>query len=169
MNNNNNNNNAVTSFIGPDPYISQEITGGVWLSTAPPPLQDNDGRNVGLLTGGGQGGITITLHADVMLQSDEETYNDDDDDVSDRQPSSTTPNNYEFKGRFRPLLDQPVMVLEFDFTSQDTIPPVTGRTAATTIVPTKDGICHGILFWWELDLWDNNDDDGEENNDSSYY
>ena len=168
--------NAVSAFIGPDPYVVQKVSGGVWLSTTPPPpppLQDDDGRNVVLLSGGG-GGITIPLHADAMLQSNE-THNDDDN-VTNRQTSSslTKPptNDSEFKGIIRPLLDKPVMVLDFDFTSQDSIPSITGRTVSTTFIPTEDGICHGILYWWELDLWDNTDDDGDvddEKNDSSCY
>jgi hypothetical protein len=155
-------NNAVTSFIGTDPCIFGEVSSGVWLSTTPPPLQDDDGRNVVLLTGGG--GITIILHADVMLQSNE-MYNDNDNDAS----CQTKPaNDNDLKGRLRPLLDKPIMVLDFDFTSHDTIPPITGRSIATTIVPTVDGICHGILFWWELDLWDNDDNDEKKNVSSCY-
>lgn len=50
-------------------------------------------------------------------------------------------------------LSEPTVVLEFDF-SKELIPGPEGRCCTTSIIPTASGTAHGILFWWELDLWD---------------
>lgn len=60
------------------------------------------------------------------------------------------------------LLTEPVQVLDFDFTSPDKIPSsdnndqdvVNERAKTITCIPTSSGLAHGILFWWELDLWE---------------
>ena len=52
----------------------------------------------------------------------------------------------------------------FDFASgSDAVPPPAGRSVITRFVPTDDGVCHGVMFWWELDLRDA--EDGEEGGD----
>lgn len=50
-------------------------------------------------------------------------------------------------------LSQPTLVMEFDFTSKDSIPAPTGRTVNVEVEAIKSGTAHGVLFWWELDLW----------------
>lgn len=51
-------------------------------------------------------------------------------------------------------LCEPVEVLSFDFSSPDVIPDEDGRSQTISFVPTRTGTAHGVLFWWELDLWD---------------
>ena len=50
-------------------------------------------------------------------------------------------------------LSQPTLVMEFDFSSKDSIPAPTGRTMNVEVEAIKSGTAHGVLFWWELDLW----------------
>jgi type III protein arginine methyltransferase len=51
-------------------------------------------------------------------------------------------------------LCEPTLVMDFDFTSPDCIPGPEGRTRTTLIHPMRSGRAHGLLFWWELDLWE---------------
>jgi predicted RNA methylase len=51
-------------------------------------------------------------------------------------------------------LCEPTLVMDFDFTSPDCIPGPEGRTRTTLIHPTHSGKAQGLLFWWELDLWE---------------
>jgi len=138
--------NGVTSFL-PELHAFKNASGGVCMSTTAQSIlneetkdlsQPND--NKGILLGSSEtddkcshDGILIPLHANAML---DESYN----------------NDKEYRG-IRPLSD-PTMVLDFDFTSLDALPPSTGRSVSTTIIPTTDGICHGVMFWWQLDLGD---------------
>jgi len=136
--------NAATAFLGPE-LQTFKASGGVWMSTTAQSTLDEEIKgtsqpNKGILLGSSeaegkssQDGINIPLHANAMLV---ENYN----------------NDKEYRG-IRPLSD-PTMVLNFDFTSLDTLPPSTGRSVSKTIIPTTNGICHGVLFWWQLDLGD---------------
>ncbi|KAL3808123.1 hypothetical protein ACHAXA_004977 [Cyclostephanos tholiformis] len=95
-------------------------------------------------------GITVPLHADAML------------DGRYRDPSANlTSDDYRVVDDFRGMrpLAEPAMVLDFDFSSgANALPPPTGRSTSTWVNPTVDGACHGVLFWWELDLRDGDDD-----------
>jgi len=53
------------------------------------------------------------------------------------------------------LLSDPCQVLDFDFTKQDNIPTESGRCIEQHMMATRSGVAHGVLFWWELDLFDN--------------
>jgi protein arginine N-methyltransferase 7 len=85
----------------------------------------SDGRRV--LLGGDEAGqgIIVPLHAESLFSGD---------------PAAR-------------VLTAPIMVMEFSF-SNDLIPGPEGRSRTTRLVPTASGIVHGVLFWWELDLWD---------------
>jgi predicted RNA methylase len=52
-------------------------------------------------------------------------------------------------------LCDPLEVLDFDFTQKENIPGSEGRSFAKGFVPTASGRAEGVLFWWELDLYDN--------------
>ena len=52
------------------------------------------------------------------------------------------------------VLTDPVIALEFDFSSAKTIPPPEGGSKSISITPSSSGVAHGVLFWWELDLWE---------------
>ncbi|KAL7532981.1 hypothetical protein ACHAXR_007657 [Thalassiosira sp. AJA248-18] len=153
--------NAATAFFGPDLHAFQKASGGVWLSASAPSVLKGDEsaphhnqlNNDGILLGSQccentnkdrlEEGITVPLHANAMLKNCHDN-------------SSTT--NDDFRA-IRPLTN-PTMVLDFDFASGlDALPPPTGRTIATNdVIPTTDGVCDGVLFWWELDLWDGDRD-----------
>ena len=152
--------NAATAFLGPELRAFHEASGGVWMSTTSQPspslnetekeITDHDNVDSGGILLGGQSfeGVTVPLHADAMLDDN-------------HREKSTHPASVKGFGDFRGLLPltDPTMVLDFDFASGlDAIPPPTGRSVTTTAVPTVDGTCHGVLFWWELDLWDGDKD-----------
>jgi predicted RNA methylase len=49
-------------------------------------------------------------------------------------------------------LSDPVMVMDFDFTSAAAMPGPEGRARSHSIVPTAAGRAQAVLFWWQLDL-----------------
>lgn len=51
-------------------------------------------------------------------------------------------------------LSEPTRVMDFDFTSPDKIPGPEGRSRTTSIQPTRSGVAHGLLVFWELDIWE---------------
>ena len=52
------------------------------------------------------------------------------------------------------FLSEPALVLEFDFTSKESIPPKNGRSVTKELTAINTGYAHAILFWWEIDLFD---------------
>lgn len=77
-------------------------------------------------------GILVPVHAEALFQS---KFTNDSEDWSVHS------------------LSDPTMVLDFDF-ARGKIPGPQGRRCTTSIVPTASGIAHGIIFWWELDLFE---------------
>lgn len=94
------------------------------------------------LIGGDGVGIRLPFHADVLLE-----------DTSPEFLLGKCPVDETIAGQIRTLSD-PHLVLEFDFTSKDSIPLSSGREVALTVLATNSGVANGILFWWELDLWE---------------
>lgn len=142
--------NAATAFLGPDLHEFYKASGGVWLSTtASSSASASLGTNTGgeTLLGSAHDGVTISLHANAMLQSN---YRDNSgNDISGTRFG-------EHRG-IRPLT-APVEVLDFTFSDgYDALPPAAGRCTVTDVTPIVDGTCHGVIFWWELDLWDDDD------------
>jgi len=52
------------------------------------------------------------------------------------------------------FLSQPIVALDFDFTSLAHIPTSLGRNIRNSFTASHTGIAHGILYWWECDLYD---------------
>jgi type III protein arginine methyltransferase len=52
------------------------------------------------------------------------------------------------------FLSDPILALEFDFTSSSRLPPKTGRSLTIKSTAIKSGTAHGVYFWWELNLYD---------------
>ena len=52
-------------------------------------------------------------------------------------------------------LCHPITVMEFDVTSLDKIPSSEGRCLCQNVLCTQTGIANGVVFWWELDLFEN--------------
>ena len=52
------------------------------------------------------------------------------------------------------VLSKSTMVMDFNFTSRDSIPGTEGRSRRHCVSIQESGTAHGVLFWWELDLWD---------------
>ena len=52
------------------------------------------------------------------------------------------------------ILSDPVLVLEFDFSKGDKIPSSQGGETYSSIDIHTSGSVHGVIFWWELDLFD---------------
>lgn len=50
------------------------------------------------------------------------------------------------------LLTDPAEAMAIDF-SREKIPGPEGQRQITSLMPTASGVAHGVLFWWELDLW----------------
>ena len=53
------------------------------------------------------------------------------------------------------VLSDPIEVLDVDVTHPTTIPSCQGQENKITILPTETGLVDGVLFWWELDLYEN--------------
>ncbi len=132
--------NAATAFLGPDLHAFHKASGGVWLSTiassSSSSSSDSNARSSALLNPK-HDGVTIPLHANAMPHKKRTRFG-------------------EQRG-VRPLT-APVEVLDFVFCDgKDALPPPSGRRTIKDVTPNSDGHCHGVLFWWELDLWDDND------------
>jgi protein arginine N-methyltransferase 7 len=87
-----------------------------------------------VMIGGAHGEIIVPLHcAKLFAPNGKENLNDES-----------------FYAR---SLCEPIEVLSFSFLS-DGLPDASGRCQTTSFIPSKSGVAHGVLFWWELDLWD---------------
>lgn len=51
------------------------------------------------------------------------------------------------------VLTEPVEAMDISF-SKEAIPGPEGQSRTTSIEPIASGVAHGVLFWWELDLYD---------------
>ena len=157
--------NGATVFYGPELKSFQRASGGVWLATAP----EKDGVLLGTKSEISQsttaGGIHIPLHANAVFEHQDKLHSSLIDPLQGYDGYSINPdavskgtndkankhNSMPFIG-VRALTD-PTIVLAFDFSSGlNSFPPQEGRLVTTSIVPNADGIVHGVLFWWELDL-----------------
>lgn len=56
--------------------------------------------------------------------------------------------------KLAPLTD-PIHILDLDFSSLNTIPGPKGERKQFSVTATASGVVHGILVWWELNLWEN--------------
>ncbi len=113
----------------------------------------DDGQGSSLLLGGNGGrgqnkGVRVPIHAEAFF------------DCADADANSL---NYQSpEEEVCPLerldrvtaLSESTLVLEFDFTCKDAIPSSSGRTVEKGLTAIKSGVAHGVIFWWELDLWD---------------
>eukprot|EP00957_Ditylum_brightwellii_P164710 12540699-Ditylum_brightwellii.AAC.1 len=111
-------------------------------------------------------GIRVPLHAEKMFapHCSREKIEDKNNNKNNGNGKNKINNGNSGDAR---ILSNPTLVLEFDFTSSSSIPPPQGRTISNIITPTSSGIAHGVLFWWELDLSDN--DNNEVKTSKRYY
>mmetsp|Transcript_5654 Transcript_5654/g.10723 ORF Transcript_5654/g.10723 Transcript_5654/m.10723 type:complete len:780 (+) Transcript_5654:192-2531(+) len=94
------------------------------------------------LLGGDGIGIRVPFHADVLFEDETSEF-----------LLGKCPTDEKYAGTFR-TLSSPHLVLEFDFRSKHSIPPSSGREFPLNILASNSGVAHGVLFWWELDLWE---------------
>jgi predicted RNA methylase len=52
------------------------------------------------------------------------------------------------------FLSDPILALEFDFSSSLGLPPKSGQSVNIESRAIKTGTAHGVYFWWELNLYD---------------
>lgn len=116
----------ITNFQGPNLY-SENVS---FSTTSDPSSVLLGGNNV------------VPVHAEALLsQDDNSSFNlgkapsDDDDGICAK------------------LLSEPKLVLEFDFTSKESIPSKMGRSIKKEIIASDAGKAHGVLFWWDIDLY----------------
>jgi len=91
------------------------------------------------------GGILVPIHAEALFAADDGTagYNLGKGPRDDGAGEHAVP------------LTDPTLVLHFDFTSRESLPPANRRRSVRhRITPLRSGTAHGVLFWWECDLWD---------------
>ena len=94
------------------------------------------------LLGGKGGGVRVPIHAEALFENtDSSSFCSPADDSSERADCATA-------------LSESTLVLEFDFTSKDAIPLSSGRIVEKELTAVKSGVAHGVLFHWELDLWE---------------
>jgi type III protein arginine methyltransferase len=53
------------------------------------------------------------------------------------------------------VLSEPMEVLDFDVSTKERVPGAPGRSRSIEFMPTAFGRAEGVIFWWELDLFDN--------------
>jgi len=119
----------INQFRGPHKGISRDFNVSATSSNAP-------------LLGGKSGGFRVPIHAGALfgdLGSDFHLGISPMDAMNTFEPAKP--------------LSKPTLVMEFDFTSKDSIPKPTGRKMNVAIEALESGTAHGVLFWWELDLW----------------
>ena len=123
---------SIASYRGPK--VDLGLSENVRLST------NLDDRNVLL---GNEGGFLVPLHADGLnKRCDSNGYFIGRSIIDDNSLEDAK------------ALTESKLVLDFDFSAKDALPPPEGRSIVTTISPIASGTAHGILFWWELDLWE---------------
>ncbi|KAL7458932.1 hypothetical protein ACHAWC_010740 [Mediolabrus comicus] len=156
-----------SDFFGPDVDSFKEASGVILSTTknACPLLgrQNKSNLNEGISTVSNTEGILVSLHASSLLNNTRgeplvkglTDYNDYKV-IPQKLKGTTDLPQKEHRG-IRPLSD-PHLVLDFDFASGlERLPPPTGRSFSKEIIATNDGCCTGVLFWWELDLGDEDD------------
>ena len=148
--------NTATSFYGPDMESFKDASGGVCLSTKPNNSNPLLGRKENSSEGNGNEGILVSLHASSLLDKNyNEPLSNGMTDYDDYKLIPQTSKKKSQKQRGIRALSDPKIVLDFDFASGlEALPPPTGRSFVEQIIPNDDGNCHGVLFWWELDLGD---------------
>ena len=52
------------------------------------------------------------------------------------------------------LLSEPISILEIDVSSKESIPSPNGQSKTKEFIPIASGIAQGVIFWWELDFFD---------------
>jgi len=100
-------------------------------------------------------GIQVEIHADRYLAAGNGTSNDNN-------------NNNNTAAAIIQTLSDPIEALDFDVTSPASIPgpdPTNRSPRTIRFVATASGPAEGVLFWWELDLYKNDDElNGDKNN-----
>ena len=119
---------CINNYRGPD-YDSSRVC----LSTS------SDGKDSLL---GGKGGVIVPIHAGSLLGETDLEFLIGCAPADDARMDCAKP------------LSAKTLVLEFDFTSKESIPPPSGRTIELELTALTSGTAHGVLFWWELDLWE---------------
>lgn len=114
-------------------YVGPKIDAKVRLSTS------GLGNDAALL--GNNGGLRVPLHAESLFENADSPY-------------YKSPTHSPETAECATILSKSMSVLEFDFTSKESIPPPCGRSSESKLIALKSGIAHGVLFWWELDLWE---------------
>jgi len=52
------------------------------------------------------------------------------------------------------ILSGPIEVLDISVESKDAVPTPDGRTFSIPFVPVESGAAYGVIYWWELDLFE---------------
>ncbi len=90
------------------------------------------------------GNVLVPIHAEGVLGYDSSAASDFFIGMSPRDNDSIEAAKF---------LSDSAVVLEFDFTSKESIPSKCGRSIRKEFTATNRGFAHAILFWWELDLF----------------
>ena len=150
---------GVAGFCGPHRSVPMTTT-GITTSTALPPLRlfttdaadaDATDSRIGMMSDGSydpltgsKHGIQVEIHADRYLGK-----NGSGNDDEGSEPGSVLR-----------VLSDPIVALSIDVTSPGSLPRNPEHTRlsppsrTTKFVAKESGRAEGILFWWELDLYD---------------
>ena len=111
------------------------------------PTDTNSGKYVRLCTNKnndmllGGIGVTVPIHSEALFEPSQ-----DSDFILGKGPTNTD----ELKKV--KVLSTPSLVMNFDFTSRESLPPLDGRSFSQEITAVEYGTAHAVLFWWELDI-----------------
>ncbi|CAB9525208.1 arginine N-methyltransferase 7 [Seminavis robusta] len=105
----------------------------------------SDNTNNLMRDGGARGGFILPIHAEQwIMMTDQKTTT-----ITNHQKNNDNNDNQKLK----PLSD-PFPIMNFDFSKPGALPGPQGRRLPPiSIQPHTDGRVHAVLFWWELNLW----------------
>jgi protein arginine N-methyltransferase 7 len=100
---------------------------------------------------GNKDGIQVPIHLDRLLADGMVCSGSSNENGSTDHNNSNNINNNNASIR---LLSDPIEVMDFDVTSKDSIPlPGRRRSQSISFTPTASGRAQGVVFWWEVDLY----------------
>jgi len=112
-----------------------------------------DDPNSVLMNGGTRGGFIMNIHAEYWVKN--MTTRNEDAAHNNIKDNNIDDDDDDDESRATPLSD-PFQIMQFDVSNPNMIPGSQGRQLpAIQVMPHTSGVCHAILFWWELDLYDN--------------
>ncbi len=135
--------------------VYAQVIESSWLTNYRGPV-DNTGGTMKLCPKGDPDGVLLGGEVRVPLHAEALFHCGGGDNNNDNFNLGMGPcDDRDTKIESAKQLSEPTLVLEFDFTSRQAIPPKTGRSVKKELKASDTGQANAIIFWWELDLFNN--------------